>query len=55
MFSQGDDRLFSKLKAELDAVMDRHRALWLARNRAGGLEEGLAGFRRLRQQAAGEG
>lgn len=43
------------LAGELDAVMDRHRALWLARNRTGGLEEGLAGFRRLRQQAAGEG
>jgi hypothetical protein len=36
------------LAAELDGLVDRYRALWLARNRPGGLEDSLAWLKNLR-------
>jgi hypothetical protein len=36
------------LAAELDDLIDRYRALWLARNRPGGLDDSLAWLQNLR-------
>jgi hypothetical protein len=40
------------LGAELDALKDRYRSLWLANNRPGGLEDSVRWLANLRQAYA---
>lgn len=44
----------SALAAELDAIIDEHRAVWLSRNRPGGLDDSAAKLAQARQLFEGE-
>ncbi len=55
LLQMGDGRLSRQdMAAELDAIMQEHRAVWLARNRPGGLDDSTARMERARQLYTGE-
>lgn len=44
------DEIAADMISDMDEIMENHRKLWLARNRAGGLEESLKGMRHLEER-----
>ncbi len=52
-YLEGDTAAHGDLRAELEALIEEHKSLWLARSRPGGLEDSLKLFDPLRESYGG--